>query len=81
MVDHLLEATRSEDPLRRHAAVALLCSYCCQRKVDISQHVPQLLRGLIRLFTEHNQRVLQLSWEALNAVTKVYIVLFKFYNY
>lgn len=70
VVDHLLEATRSTDPLRRHAAVALLCSYCCQRKVDISQHVPQLLRGLIRLFTEHNQRVLQLSWEALNAVTK-----------
>ncbi|XP_054719248.1 eIF-2-alpha kinase activator GCN1-like [Uloborus diversus] len=70
IVDHLLESTRSDDPLRRHAAVALLCSYCCQRKVDISQHVPQLLRGLIRLFTERDQKVLQLSWEALNAVTK-----------
>ncbi|XP_042907743.1 stalled ribosome sensor GCN1 [Parasteatoda tepidariorum] len=70
IVDQLLEATRSEDPLRRHAAVALLCSYCCQKKVDISQHVPQLIRGLIRLFTEKDQKVLQLSWEALNAVTK-----------
>ncbi|XP_035228033.1 eIF-2-alpha kinase activator GCN1-like [Stegodyphus dumicola] len=70
IVDHLLEATRSEDSLRRHAAVALLCCYCCQRKVDISQHVPQLIRGLIRLFTEKDQKVLQLSWEALNAVTK-----------
>ncbi|GIX96451.1 eIF-2-alpha kinase activator GCN1 [Caerostris darwini] len=70
IVDHLLEASRSVDPLRRHAAVALLLSYCCQKKVDISQHVPQLIRGLIRLFTDHEQKVLQLSWEALNAVTK-----------
>ncbi|KAG8189604.1 hypothetical protein JTE90_018960 [Oedothorax gibbosus] len=70
IIDHLLEATRSDDPLRRHAAVAILCAYCCQKKVDISQHVPQLLRGLICLFTDKNQRVLQLSWEALNAVTK-----------
>ncbi|GBM59452.1 eIF-2-alpha kinase activator GCN1 [Araneus ventricosus] len=70
VIDHLLEATRSTDSLRRHAAVALLLSYCCQRKVDISQHVPQLIRGLIRMFTDHDQKILQLSWEALNAVTK-----------
>ncbi|GFU29456.1 eIF-2-alpha kinase activator GCN1 [Nephila pilipes] len=70
IIDHLLEATRSEDPLRRHAAVALLLAYCCQRKVDISQHVPQLIRGLIRMFTDHDKKILQISWEALNAVTK-----------
>ncbi|KAF8792212.1 eIF-2-alpha kinase activator GCN1 like protein [Argiope bruennichi] len=70
VIDHLLEATRSTDSLRRHAAVALLLSYCCQRKVDISQHVPQLIRGLIRMFTDHDRKILQLSWEALNAVTK-----------
>ncbi|GFQ96680.1 eIF-2-alpha kinase activator GCN1, partial [Trichonephila clavata] len=70
VIDHLLEATRCDDPLRRHAAVALLLAYCCQRKVDISQHVPQLIRGLIRLFTDHDKKILHISWEALNAVTK-----------
>ncbi|XP_067121067.1 stalled ribosome sensor GCN1 [Centruroides vittatus] len=70
IIDHLLEAARSESVAQRRAAVALLYTYCYQSKADISVHVPQLLRGLIHLFTDSDQHVLHSSWEALNAVTK-----------
>lgn len=39
------------------------------REIDESL-IPQLLRGLILLFVDSNEQVLQLSWDALNAVSK-----------
>ncbi|RWS09505.1 Translational activator GCN1-like protein [Dinothrombium tinctorium] len=70
IVDHLLEAARTESTVIRRASVMLLYSYCCQTKASLSSHVPQLIRGLILLFTDTNEQVLHLSWEALNSVTK-----------
>ncbi|RWS30291.1 Translational activator GCN1-like protein [Leptotrombidium deliense] len=70
IVDHLLEAARNESTIVRRSAVLLLYSYCCQTKASLSPHVPQLIRGLILLFTDTNEQVLHLSWEALNSVTK-----------
>ncbi|KAG8314853.1 eIF-2-alpha kinase activator GCN1 [Homalodisca vitripennis] len=70
IMDQLMEVTRSEDVCMRRAAATLLCAFCSHTRADYSQYVPQLLRGLIHLFTDQDREVLQISWEALSAVTK-----------
>lgn len=70
ILDQLLEYTRSESVEQRRSAATLLCAFCATTRVDYSNHVPQLLRGLIHLCTDSDKDVLQMSWEALNAVTK-----------
>ncbi|XP_034188694.1 lethal (3) 80Fj [Osmia lignaria lignaria] len=70
VMDQLMEATRAEDPSKRRSAATLLCAFCRDTRADYSQYVPQLLRGLIHLFTDDDKDVLQMSWEALTAVTK-----------
>lgn len=71
IMDQLQEATKSENPNTRKAAINLLSSFCMNSKGDYSQYVPQLLRIFIHLLIDKDTEVLQLSWEALNAVTKV----------
>ncbi|XKL63854.1 hypothetical protein PGB90_006218 [Kerria lacca] len=70
IMDQLQEATKSENPNTRKAAINLLSSFCANSKGDYSQYVPQLLRIFIHLLIDKDEEVLQLSWEALNAVTK-----------
>ncbi len=70
IVDHLLESARNESSTIRRSSVLLLYAYCSQSKATLSSNVSQLLRGLILLFTDSNEQVLNLSWEALNAITK-----------
>lgn len=70
IMDHLLEYTKSESVEQRRSAAKLLCAFCATTRVDYTNHVPQLLRGLIHLCTDSDKDVLQMSWEALNAVTK-----------
>ena len=53
------------------AAVALLLAFCSNTRADYSDYVPQLLRGLIHLFTHKDEEMLKTSWLALSAVTKV----------
>ncbi|XP_063238170.1 stalled ribosome sensor GCN1 isoform X2 [Bacillus rossius redtenbacheri] len=70
VMDQLMEATRADDAELRRAAVTLLCAFCRHTHADYSQYVPQLLRGLIHLFTDSDRDILQMAWEALSAVTK-----------
>ncbi|XP_014232646.1 eIF-2-alpha kinase activator GCN1 [Trichogramma pretiosum] len=70
VMDQLMEATRSEELARRKSAATLLCAFCRETRADYNHYVPQLLRGLIHLFTDQDKDVLQMSWEALTAVTK-----------
>lgn len=70
LMDLLMEATRSDKVEVRRSAATLLCAFCSHTRADYSQYVPQLLRGLIHLFTDQDKEVLQMSWEALNAVSK-----------
>ncbi|XP_049938173.1 eIF-2-alpha kinase activator GCN1 [Schistocerca serialis cubense] len=70
IMDQLMESTRSDKVEVRRSSVTLLCAFCRHTHADYSQYVPQLLRGLIHLFTDSNKEVLQMAWEALNAVTK-----------
>ncbi|GBP56848.1 eIF-2-alpha kinase activator GCN1 [Eumeta japonica] len=70
IVDALLEAARSTSPPRKRAAAALLCAFVSHTRADLTPYVPQLLRGLILLFAEEEREVLQMAWEALQALTK-----------
>lgn len=69
----MLENTRNQNADQRRAAATLLCAFCANSKAQYSAHVPQLLRGLIHLMIDSDKEVLQMSWEGLNAVTKVTI--------
>ncbi|CAG9759746.1 unnamed protein product [Ceutorhynchus assimilis] len=70
IIDTMLENTRNENADQRRAAATLLCAFCANSKAQYSSHVPQLLRGLVHLMTDTDKDVLQMSWEALNAVIK-----------
>lgn len=70
IIDSLLESARHDSPAVRRAAIRLLSVYCHQTKAAFSSLVPQLIRGLIFLFTDTNEQVLQSSWEAFASVTK-----------
>ncbi|KAF5292015.1 hypothetical protein FQA39_LY14132 [Lamprigera yunnana] len=70
IIDTLLENTRTDNIGQRRAAATLLCAFCANSRAQYTNHVPQLFRGLIHLGTDSDKDVLQMSWEALSAVTK-----------
>ncbi|KAI1293700.1 eIF-2-alpha kinase activator GCN1 [Halotydeus destructor] len=70
IVEFLLKASKNTAPKERRASVMLLHAFCCRSKSSLTDYVPQLLRGLIFLFTDDDEHVLSLSWDALNAVTR-----------
>uniref|UniRef100_A0A0A9Y787 Translational activator GCN1 n=1 Tax=Lygus hesperus TaxID=30085 RepID=A0A0A9Y787_LYGHE len=63
-------STRSESLGTRRAAATLLCAFTSHTRADYSQHVPQLIRGLILSFVDKDPLVLQMSWDSLSSVTK-----------
>ena len=71
VMDDLLSSCHHQQAALRCAAVTILKAFCEQTRVDYSDYVPQLFRGLIHLFTDVDVRVLNASWDCLNAVTKV----------
>lgn len=73
VIEDLLEATRSADVGMRQAAVIILNIYCGKTKADYTGHLRGLISGLMRLFNDTNSVVLNESWDALNAITKVSI--------
>ena len=75
IVDSLLESSRSDNAALRRSATALLCAFCGQTRANYTQHVPQLLRGIIHLYADSDQGVLVMSCEALAAVFKVFVTL------
>ena len=53
----------------------LLCSYCTSSKEDLLQYTPTLLQSILSRFNDPDSKVIETSWNALSAVTKVKIVL------
>ncbi|XP_074643687.1 stalled ribosome sensor GCN1-like [Tubulanus polymorphus] len=71
IMDELLGATsNATDMSECFAAITMLKAFCSQTKMDYEEYVPQLIRGLISLFTYTDTRVLLEGWECLNAITK-----------
>lgn len=48
-------------------------TFCQETKADYSQFIPALFRGMINLMNDSDELVVEMSWNALNAVTKVTI--------
>lgn len=71
IIEDLLEATRSPEVGMRQAAAIILNIYCSRSKADYTSHLRSLVSGLIRLFNDSSLVVLEESWDALNAITKV----------
>lgn len=71
IIEDLLEATRSPEVGMRQAAAVILNIYCSRSKADYTSHLRSLVSGLIRLFNDSSPVVLEESWDALNAITKV----------
>lgn len=71
IIEDLLEATRSPEVGMRQAAAVILNIYCSRSKADYSSHLRSLVSGLMRLFNDTSPVVLEESWDALNAITKV----------
>ena len=55
----------------RWAAVTILHSYCAQTNCDYSEYIPRLVNGVVKLFTDKEDRVLHAAWDCLQAITKV----------
>lgn len=70
ILDELLRFSKNSNAGEVRAAVSLLVAFCSNTRADYSDHVTQLLRGLLQLFTSSDQATLQAAWAALNAVTK-----------
>lgn len=51
--------------------MSLLHTFCQETKADYSQFIPALFRGIIHLMNDSDELVVDMSWNALNAVTKV----------
>ena len=51
--------------------MSLLHTFCQETKAYYSQFIPALFRGIIHLMNDSDELVVDMSWNALNAVTKV----------
>lgn len=71
IIDDLLSAmTSNPSPSHRWAAVIILQSFCDRSRVDYTDYIPQLLRGIIHMTIDTDQRVLLAAWDCLDSVTK-----------
>jgi hypothetical protein len=65
-----LEACKSKQFEIKKASASLLSAFCISSPGDYSNHIIQLLHGLMLLLAEQDKEILVRAWEALNAVTK-----------
>lgn len=70
IVDELLQHSKGNNTGMSRASVALLLAFCSNTRADYSDYVPQLLHGLIHLFTHTDDEIIKTAWLALSAVTK-----------
>lgn len=68
VVEHLLHSVKNPNISLKRAACILLNGLCHQAKL-IPLHTSQILRGLIMLYAEENQRILEESFDALSCLT------------
>lgn len=68
IIEELIRSTKHTNPTMKLAAVILMNCFCHQADL-VPLHVSQILRSLIMLYTEDNQRILENSYEAINCLT------------
>jgi len=79
VVDFLLSSMSSSAAgstwSRRWAAVVMLRSFCERSRAaaaDITDYTPQLLRAVIHITVDTDQRLLHAAWDCLDSITKVH---------
>ena len=55
-MSELLEATSHSSAAIRAAAATLINAYVSKAKLDYTAYVPNLIRGLIKMFTDEDNR-------------------------
>ena len=71
VIEELMSASTHQKAASRCAAVLVLQAFCDQTRTDYAEYIPSLFRGLMRLLTDQDSRVVASSWDCLSAVTKV----------
>ncbi|XP_029194337.2 eIF-2-alpha kinase activator GCN1-like [Acropora millepora] len=70
IVDELMSTSKHPEAGMRRASISLLYTFCEKTDADYSQFIPTLFRGIIYLMNDSDELVVDMSWNALNAVTK-----------
>lgn len=68
IVEQLLQSAKHHDIAIKRSAVMLLNRFCHHAQM-IPLHVSQILRGLIMLYTENNEQILEQASDAINCLT------------
>lgn len=70
IVDELMSTSKHPKAGMRRASISLLYTFCEKTDADYSQFIPTLFRGIIYLMNDSDELVVDMSWNALSAVTK-----------
>ena len=70
IADLLSAMTTSSSSTQRWAAVVILQSFCDRSRVDFTDYIPQLLRGVIHMSLDTDERILHAAWDCLDSITK-----------
>ena len=77
VIDDLLSSMMSNSvSAQRWAAVVILHSFCERTRADYSDYIPQLLRAVIHMTVDADDRVLVAAWDCLDSITKVVRIIF-----
>lgn len=68
VIEELLQSIKNESPAIKRSGALLLNGFCDQAELN-PMHISQILRGLLMLYTDEDQRILELAWSAINCLT------------
>ena len=71
LLDELVGAVSAPRAPLRYAAVRLLSVLCTNSRIDLTEHIPGLLRVSVRCMADDEPRVLAAAWDCLSAIVKV----------
>ena len=73
LLDEILESSKSDDPVTRHAAAALIKLFTEKTQAPYEEYYGVLFRELIRLFAEPaGSDILPVAWAALSTMVKLF---------
>ena len=71
IIEYLFNSAKSDNKSIQTSSVMMLNMYCCNTAADLTIYMSILIRGLIHLFIQDDERIISNSWEAFNAITKM----------
>ena len=68
ITDLIGHAVSSEQPITKLTALDMLAWFCEKTDADYIDHIDDLIRALMSLFTEKNENILIKAWNCLNSI-------------